>query len=114
MFTGRTFRGPKLAPRLSPNKTWSGFLGGVIGAGVCGYLAAWLFGLEAPFTWAGAPMGAIAQLGDLYESSVKRRRGVKDSGSILPGHGGVLDRCDGLLAVAVATLVLVLAGLWTG
>ena len=112
-FAGRSIGGPKLAPKVSPNKTWAGLIGGMVGAGVCGWLAAWAFGLEGPFLWLGAPMGAIAQAGDLYESWAKRRSGVKDSGSLLPGHGGVLDRLDGLLAVAVATLALLMAGALT-
>ena len=112
-FAGRAIGGPKLAPRISPNKTWAGLAGGVAGAGLCGWAAAQYLQLGMPFVWLGAPMGAVAQAGDLYESWVKRRAGVKDSGTILPGHGGVLDRLDGLLAVALATALLLMAGLWS-
>lgn len=111
-FAGRGIGGPKLAPRISPNKTWAGLIGGMAGAALFGWLTARFFGLGMPFPWAGAAMGLIAQLGDLYESWEKRRAGVKDSGSLLPGHGGVLDRLDGLLAVSLATMILVLAGWW--
>ena len=111
-FAGRAIGGPKLSPRISPNKTWAGLFGGMAGAAVLGAIVAWWFGLGAPFTWLGALMGALAQAGDLYESWLKRRAGVKDSGNILPGHGGVLDRLDGLLPVTVATLLLLAAGLW--
>ena len=107
-FAGRSIGGPKLAPRISPNKTWSGLIGGMIGAGIVGAAAAWAFGLGMPFLYAGAELGLLAQLGDLYESRVKRRQGVKDSGTLLPGHGGVLDRLDGLLPVIVATLALLM------
>ncbi len=113
-FAGRSIGGPKLAPKISPNKTWAGLIGGMAGAGVVGALAAWLFGISAElpeFLWLGAPMGLIAQLGDLYESRVKRRLGVKDSGALLPGHGGVLDRLDGLLPVILATLAVLIASL---
>jgi phosphatidate cytidylyltransferase len=110
-FAGRSIGGPKLAPRISPNKTWSGLLGGMAGAAVIGALAAWFFGIGEPFLYLGAPMGLIAQLGDLYESRVKRRLGVKDSGALIPGHGGVLDRLDGLLPVIVATLLVLVASL---
>lgn len=113
-FAGRSIGGPKLAPRLSPNKTWAGLVGGMAGAAFFGYLAASMFDLGAPFAYIGAIMGALAQAGDLYESWLKRRAGVKDSGSILPGHGGALDRLDGLLPVAVFTFMIVAAGLWTG
>jgi len=107
-FAGRSIGGPKLAPRISPNKTWAGLVGGMAGAAVIGAVAAFLFGLGPVFALAGAPLGLLAQLGDLYESKVKRRLGVKDSGSLLPGHGGVLDRLDGLLPVILATLGLLL------
>jgi phosphatidate cytidylyltransferase len=112
-FAGRAIGGPKLAPRISPNKTWAGLAGGMAGAGLAGWGIAWLFDLGFPFLWIGVPMAAAAQAGDLYESWVKRRAGVKDSGTLLPGHGGVLDRLDGLLAVALLTLLLLAAGLWT-
>jgi phosphatidate cytidylyltransferase len=112
-FAGRSIGGPKLAPRISPNKTWAGLLGGAAGAAVFGGLVAHAFGLGGPFLLAGGLMGVVAQAGDLYESWLKRRAGVKDSGTILPGHGGVLDRVDGLLPVAVLTLALLMTGLWT-
>ncbi|HEX9946269.1 MAG TPA: phosphatidate cytidylyltransferase [Allosphingosinicella sp.] len=113
-FAGRSIGGPKLAPKISPNKTWAGLIGGMAGAAVVGALAAWLSGISAElphFLWLGAPMGLLAQLGDLYESRVKRRLGVKDSGALLPGHGGVLDRLDGLLPVILATLLVLIVSL---
>jgi phosphatidate cytidylyltransferase len=113
-FAGRSIGGPKLAPRISPNKTWAGLAGGVVGAEIAGALAAYWFDLGTPFLELGGLMALCAQGGDLYESWLKRRAGVKDSGTILPGHGGALDRLDGLLPVAVATLGLLMAGLWTG
>lgn len=102
-FTGRAIGGPKLAPSISPGKTWSGAIGGAAG----GVLAAWA--VAAAFGKGGdwrLPLIALAvsilsQIGDLYESSVKRRAGVKDSSRLIPGHGGVLDRVDGLVAGAV-------------
>jgi phosphatidate cytidylyltransferase len=112
-FAGRGIGGPKLAPRISPNKTWAGLAGGVIGAALLGWLVARWFDLGAPFLFIGGLMGLVAQAGDLYESWVKRRAGVKDSGAILPGHGGVLDRLDGLLPVALITFLL-LFDQWTG
>lgn len=112
-FAGRAFGKRKLAPRISPNKTWAGLIGGAVGAGLFGWATAFYFEMEPIFHWLGGPMGLIAQAGDLYESWVKRRAGVKDSGTLLPGHGGVLDRLDGLLAVALATTLLLMAGMWT-
>ena len=113
-FAGRSIGGPKLAPRISPNKTWAGLGGGVVGAAVIGALTAWWFDLGTLFLIVGALMAVLAQAGDLYESWLKRRAGVKDSGTILPGHGGALDRLDGLLPVIVATLGLLMAGAWSG
>ena len=98
---GRLLRGPKLAPLLSPGKTWSGAVGG-LGAVVLVALA------MAPDRVALAlALGAICQAGDLLESAIKRHVGVKDSGRLIPGHGGLFDRLDGLLAAApVAALVM--------
>lgn len=99
---GRTIGGAKLAPRLSPNKTWAGLIGGMISAAVVGYLVALVFEARLAILAAliAAGLALIAQMGDLFESALKRRAGVKDSGSVIPGHGGVLDRIDGLMAAA--------------
>ena len=105
-FAGRTFGGPKFAPRISPNKTWSGFLGAVAGGAIAATLLAAFSGLAVlPLALLGAVLGGWEQVGDLFESAAKRRFGVKDSGSIIPGHGGVLDRVDGLVAAAALALV---------
>jgi phosphatidate cytidylyltransferase len=101
---GRSIGGPKLAPRISPNKTWAGLLGGVAAGMAVGLVAALWLG--APSVWplvlASALLGIVEQAGDLMESGFKRYFGVKDSGRLIPGHGGFLDRVDGLLAVALA------------
>lgn len=110
-FAGRAIGGPKLAPRISPNKTWAGLGGGMAGALIAAAGAAWGFGLDPIFLFLGAPMALLAQLGDLYESWVKRRAGAKDSSNLIPGHGGVLDRLDGLLPVSLATLLVLIASL---
>lgn len=106
-FTGRRFGGPKLAPRVSPNKTWSGAIGGVICAILAGLATVWLFsqaGEPLPI-WEAVPLLAAlsvcSQAGDLVESWLKRRAGQKDSGRLIPGHGGLLDRFDGFLGAAV-------------
>lgn len=109
---GRLIGGPKLASRISPNKTWAGFGGGVLGAGAIGWAAA-LIGGARPEIVAPASLllAAAAQLGDLAESAAKRHFGVKDSSQLIPGHGGLLDRVDGLLAAAaLAGLITVAAG----
>src|SRR5262249_43540630 len=101
---GRLLRGPLLWPRVSPNKTWSGFIGALIGSGVVGALF-WLIvpgGSFVRLALAGVLLALVAQAGDLAESALKRRFGAKDAGSILPGHGGVMDRVDGLVAAASA------------
>jgi len=110
-FIGRTFGRTKLAPSISPGKTVEGLYGGMAGAAILGGGWAWLTGLS-PTLLALAPLFALAaQGGDLFESGMKRRAGVKDSGDWLPGHGGVLDRLDGLVPVAVLTAAVQLVGL---
>lgn len=106
-FAGRAIGGPKLAPRISPNKTVAGFAGGLAGAIVVGLalLAALGHGLSGGAIMLVAALSIVAQLGDLAESWMKRRFGVKDSGAIIPGHGGMFDRIDGLILAAVATWV---------
>lgn len=101
-FGGRLFGGRKLAPRVSPNKTFEGLLGGVLGgvlAGICGALLAGATGAQVPLVALVALLATLASvIGDLYESLLKRHAGVKDSGHLIPGHGGILDRIDGVLA----------------
>lgn len=111
-FVGRSLGGPKLAPRISPGKTWSGAIGGGLGASFVGAGLALAAG-AAPLSAAAASLllSVVAQAGDLAESAVKRHFGVKDSGSIIPGHGGLFDRVDAVLAAApVAALTLYLVG----
>jgi phosphatidate cytidylyltransferase len=109
-FAGRRIGGAKLAPAISPNKTWAGLIGGMIAAGIVGALIAYAAHLPMMARWLGAPLAVVAQLGDLAESAMKRRAGVKDSGKILPGHGGLLDRIDGMLPVAIVVAALVANG----
>lgn len=113
---GRWLGGPKLAPAISPNKTWSGAFGGLAAAMAVGVLAA--YGMEAavrsawlPLPWVrvllvAAALGLLAQVGDLFESWMKRRFHVKDTSSLIPGHGGLLDRLDGVLSAAPAAALL--------
>jgi phosphatidate cytidylyltransferase len=121
-FAGRTIGGPKIAPRISPSKTWAGLGGGMLlaAAVMAGGLQAISGGAVSPGAVAGAgsvgAVGAvIAQAGDFFESWMKRKAGVKDSSHLIPGHGGVFDRVDGLLAVCfmlgLASLALHLGGL---
>jgi phosphatidate cytidylyltransferase len=105
-FAGRGIGGPKLWPRVSPNKTWAGAIGGfsaslVVAAG----FAAFGLGRTAPLLALGAALSIFSQLGDLFESAVKRRFGVKDSSQIIPGHGGLLDRLDGFVAAVVLAAI---------
>lgn len=99
---GRGIGGPKLAPAISPKKTWAGFYGGTIAGALAGLAWALLAGAHAP--WIALGMGAllavVGQAGDLFESALKRRYKQKDSGQLIPGHGGLLDRIDGLIAAA--------------
>jgi phosphatidate cytidylyltransferase len=129
-FAGRTFGGPKIAPKVSPSKTWAGLVGGSLAAvlaiaavmfvehrvGVEGYYQV-RFGFKEPLltpNWmaslVGVPIAIIAQAGDFFESWMKRRAGVKDSGALIPGHGGLFDRVDGLLAVLFVIGVLYIIG----
>lgn len=105
---GRTLGGPKLAPAVSPNKTWSGALGGLASAMLVGLVAAMALapGGAARAALVAALLGVIAQAGDLLESAVKRHFRVKDTSSLIPGHGGLLDRLDGVLAAAPVAALL--------
>ncbi|QRM55540.1 phosphatidate cytidylyltransferase [Sinorhizobium sp. BG8] len=110
-FVGRAVGGPKLAPRISPGKTWSGAIGGLVSAVIAGTALYSVFfpltGLWVPFM--AVVLSAFSQIGDLFESFVKRRCGVKDSGRLIPGHGGVMDRVDGLVFACFAAFMLGLA-----
>lgn len=129
-FLGRMIGGPKIAPSISPSKTWAGLFGGMIGAALLGLLmwSVYVYRTMGPFHdmalpgdfWAvfrhyalrfmiaGVIVAPIAQAGDFFESWLKRRAGVKDSGTLIPGHGGVFDRADGLLAVAAVVGIYLL------
>jgi phosphatidate cytidylyltransferase len=125
-FAGRTFGGPKIAPKISPSKTWSGLIGGMAGAflvllgwstltarsalmSVNGFEVAGLFvdwrQALLPCLITGTIGAIVAQFGDFFESWMKRRAGVKDSGNLIPGHGGLFDRLDGLLAVSCSVFI---------
>ena len=107
-FAGRIIGGPKLAPLISPKKTWAGLGGAVAGSALVSIIFAWITPLNG--IWALAILAGclalVEQAGDLFESSLKRFHGVKDSGTLIPGHGGVIDRVDGLIAVAVAAALI--------
>ncbi len=109
-FTGRAIGGPKIWPAVSPKKTWSGGLGGLAAAIVAGTAVAFAAGAPrlAPILLLCAVLSVAAQAGDFFESALKRRFGVKDSGRIIPGHGGILDRVDGLVAAAVVAFLVTL------
>ena len=113
---GRSIGGPRMAKRISPRKTWSGLAGGLAAAAAASaILATWVPALPGALTlqapWqlalAGAALAIVEQGGDLLESAAKRRVGVKDASGFIPGHGGVLDRCDGLVAASLALALLV-------
>ena len=106
-FAGRSIGGPKLWPRVSPKKTWAGALGGfvasllvAVGFAACG------FGKLAPLLLVSAVLSVVSALGDLFESAVKRRFGVKDSSHLIPGHGGLMDRLDGFVAAILAAWII--------
>lgn len=104
-FVGRALGGPKLAPSISPGKTWSGAAGGTVGACAAGVGLLMVMGVSGSALIFAAllalALSVVSQAGDLFESALKRRNGVKDSGSLIPGHGGVMDRVDGLVAAAL-------------
>jgi phosphatidate cytidylyltransferase len=110
-FSGRALGGPKIAPRISPSKTWAGLGGGMLAAAAfvatfghtVGYDRWWL-------PLAGAALAVVAQTGDFFESWMKRRAGVKDSGKLIPGHGGLFDRLDGLLPVVIVGTIAMIGG----
>ena len=105
-FAGRGLGGPKLWPRVSPKKTWAGAIGGFVASlVVAAGFGAFGVGKTAPLLVMGAVLSIASQLGDLFESAVKRRFGVKDSSHIIPGHGGLLDRLDGFVAAVVLAAI---------
>jgi len=109
-FVGKSLKGPKLAPRISPGKTWSGAIGGTISAIVAGSLLMFaIFGrVSAWIIMLALVLSVASQIGDLFESFIKRRFGVKDSSHLIPGHGGVMDRVDGLVFACFAVFLLTL------
>ena len=114
-FAGRTFGGPKIAPAISPSKTWSGLIGGMTASAL--FLSVLGHNTEGFAFWqplTGAGLAIVAQAGDFFESWMKRRAGVKDSGNLIPGHGGLFDRADGLVAVLCVTALLVVLLQMTG
>jgi len=122
-FTGRALGGPTIAPSISPSKTWAGLFGGMAASVIWVFL--WVWAMDAPLVWPrfelglnlspqnvtgavalGAGLAVVAQSGDFFESWLKRRAGVKDSSRLIPGHGGVFDRIDGLIPVVLVAGVI--------
>lgn len=107
-FAGRGIGGPKVAPSISPNKTWAGLIGGMVAATILAFVFHTEFGLAFALVLVTPVLAFFAQVGDFFESWLKRRAGVKDSGTLLPGHGGVLDRLDGVITSAPLAALCVL------
>ena len=105
-FAGRFIGGPKFWPRVSPKKTWSGTVAGWIGAALIGVLFLGFTNAGPDLPWISVALSMASQAGDLAESAIKRRCGVKDSSSLIPGHGGLFDRFDGLLGAALLMLLV--------
>ncbi len=107
-FSGRIIGGPKLAPRISPKKTWAGLLGAMAGSALAAFAVATAMGLQSALVLVliAAALAIVEQGGDLFKSAMKRHYDVKDSGRLIPGHGGVIDRVDGLVAVATAAAII--------
>jgi phosphatidate cytidylyltransferase len=109
-FSGRLIGGPKLWPSVSPKKTWAGAIGGLAAGTLAGLVIAFAFGLQsiAAIVVLSAGLSVASQCGDLIESALKRRFGVKDAGHVIPGHGGFMDRVDGLATASVAAIIVAL------
>ncbi|MEH6789431.1 phosphatidate cytidylyltransferase [Parasphingorhabdus sp.] len=107
-FAGRAIGGPKLAPQVSPNKTWAGLIGGVALTAAVSFVLHVYWDLPFHLVLLSIPLAVLAQMGDLFESWLKRKAGAKDSGTIFPGHGGVMDRLDGLIPVAPVVALITL------
>lgn len=105
-FAGRTFGGPKFWPRVSPKKTWSGVIAGWIAAAAVGAGFRLVSSAGVDLLWISALLSFASQLGDIAESAIKRRAGVKDSSHLIPGHGGLMDRFDGILGAALFMLLV--------
>ena len=115
MFAGKLFGGPRMAPRISPNKTWAGLMGAVFGASLVAVISYFAANVLVALTLTlpvilllGGVLAVVSQMGDLFESALKRKYDLKDAGSILPGHGGVLDRVDGLIGALIFLHLIVL------
>ena len=115
MLSGKLIGGPQMAPHISPNKTWAGLMGAVFGAALVGLVAYYTANTLVALTLAlpvilllGGVLAVVSQMGDLFESALKRKYDLKDAGSILPGHGGVLDRVDGLIGTLIFLHLIVL------
>ena len=110
-FVGRLIGGRKLAPVISPQKTWAGLFGAIVGGMAAGFVVAYGMGFASLISLGllGGVLAVIEQLGDLFESALKRHFGLKDSGRLIPGHGGVLDRVDGLVAASLVLAAIVIA-----
>ncbi len=106
-FFGRIIGGPKMAPRISPKKTWAGMLGAIVGAALASWAVSYFGRIDVwPLAFVAALFAILEQGGDIFESAFKRHFGVKDSGTLIPGHGGVLDRIDGLITVATCAAIV--------
>jgi phosphatidate cytidylyltransferase len=110
-FVGRAVGGPKLMPWVSPNKTWSGAIGGILAGVIGGVVVAGQFGIERLAAAAAVAfvLSAISQAGDLAESAIKRQFNAKDASQLIPGHGGLMDRLDGFVAAASAGTLIGIA-----
>ncbi|RYE14081.1 MAG: CDP-archaeol synthase [Rickettsiales bacterium] len=113
-FVGKTFGGWKIAPKISPNKTWSGLLGGVCAAAIVGIITSRIYHSNNPKYLIGLSiiLAIYAQTGDFFESWIKRKFNIKDTGNIIPGHGGIMDRVDGIVPVAPKVAMIVLFDHW--